>query len=89
MLAHELGHAWDKTRLTDAQRTAWMRVRGIPAGTPWQGCHRCTDFATPAGDFAEVYAQWRRGATDNRSELAGAPSPAELDALAREFFGAL
>lgn len=88
VVAHEIGHAWDKTALTDAQRGAWLAARRIPAGTPWQGCNRCTDFATPAGDFAEVYAQWRRGATDNRSKLGGAPAPAALDRLAREFFGA-
>jgi hypothetical protein len=35
-----------------------------------------------------VYAQWARGAGDNRSELAGAPGPAELAALAAQFFGA-
>lgn len=87
VVAHEIGHARDKTALTDDQRSAWLAVRGIPAGAAWQGCDGCTDFATPAGDFAEVYAQWRRGATDNRSELAGAPGPAALEALARQFFG--
>ena len=89
VLAHELGHAWDKTRLTDAQRAQWLRLRGIPAGTPWFGCDACTDFATPAGDFAETYAQWQRGATSSRSELAPAASPAELERLAARFFPAL
>lgn len=88
VLAHELGHAYDQSRLSDAQRAEWLAARGLAAGTPWQGCHRCTDFATPAGDFAEVYAQWRRGASDNRSELAGSPSPADLEDLAVRFFGA-
>ena len=69
-------------------RAAYQAARGIPASTPWYGCSGCTDFATPAGDFAEVYAQWARGATSNRSELAGDASPAELTALASEFFGA-
>ncbi len=88
VVAHEIGHALDKTVLTDGQRSAWLATRGIAVRTTWYGCNRCTDFGTPAGDFAEVYAQWRRGATDNRSTLAGAPGPAALDALAREFFGA-
>ena len=88
VMAHELGHAWDTTRMTDARRAAYQATRGIPASTSWYGCSGCTDFATPAGDFAEVYAQWARGVTSNRSELAGDASPAELAALAVEFFGA-
>jgi hypothetical protein len=68
-------------------RAAYQAARGIPASTPWYGCSGCTDFATPAGDFAEVYAQWVRGSADNRSELAGDPGPAELAALAAQFFG--
>jgi hypothetical protein len=88
VIAHELGHAYDTTHGTAATRAAWQAARGIPASTPWYGCSGCTDFATPAGDFAEVYAQWLRGSPDNRSELSGDPGPAELDILARQFFGA-
>ena len=88
VMAHELGHAYDTTRNNDAVRRAWMAARGIPASTPWYGCSGCTDFATPAGDFAEVYAQWARGSSTNRSELAGDVPPAQLAALARQFFGA-
>ena len=87
VMAHELGHAYDTTHGNDAVRAAWQAARGIPASTPWYGCSGCTDFATPAGDFAEVYAQWVRGSADNRSELAGDPGPAELAALATQFFG--
>ena len=88
VIAHELGHAYDTTHGNAAVRAAWQAARGIPASTPWYGCSGCTDFATPAGDFAEVYAQWLRGASSNRSELAGSPGPAELERLARTFFGA-
>lgn len=88
VMAHELGHAWDTTHMTDASRRAYQAARGIPASTPWYGCSGCTDFATPAGDFAEVYAQWARGATSNRSEIAGDAAPAQLTALASSFFGA-
>ena len=86
VLAHELGHVVDATRMTDPLRAEWMRLRGIPAGTPWFGCDGCTDFATPAGDFAETYAQWQRRATTSRSELAAPASPAELERLAARFF---
>jgi hypothetical protein len=87
VMAHELGHAYDTTHGNDGVRAAYQAARGIPASTPWYGCSGCTDFATPAGDFAEVYAQWVRGSADNRSELAGDPGPAELAALAAQFFG--
>jgi hypothetical protein len=87
VIAHELGHAYDTVHMTDAAREAFKAARGIPAGTPWYGCSGCSDFATPAGDFAEVYAQWLRGASSNRSQLAGAPGRAELQALAQRFFG--
>ncbi len=88
VMAHELGHAYDTVRNNATIRAAWMATRGIPAATPWYGCSGCTDFATPAGDFAEVYAQWARGAGTNRSQLAGDVPPAQLAALAKQFFGA-
>lgn len=88
VMAHELGHAYDTVRNNAAIRAAWQAARGIPASTPWYGCSGCTDFATPAGDFAEVYAQWARGASTNRSQLAGDVPPAQLAALAKRFFGA-
>ena len=88
VMAHELGHAYDTVRNNAAIRAAWQAARGIPAATPWYGCSGCTDFATPAGDFAEVYAQWARGASSNRSQLAGDVPPAQLAALAARFFGA-
>ncbi|MCW2715659.1 MAG: hypothetical protein JWN88_2706 [Frankiales bacterium] len=88
VMAHELGHAWDTSTMSGTSRAAYLAARGIPAGTPWYGCSGCTDFATPAGDFAEVYAQWSRGADTNRSLVAGDASPAQLSALAAQFFGA-
>ena len=86
VLAHEVGHAHDTGLMSSTQRAAWLVTRGIPAGTPWYGCSGCADFATPAGDFAEVYAQWSRGATTNRSQLAGDVPATQLAALADRFF---
>jgi hypothetical protein len=88
VMAHELGHAYDTARMTTATRKAWLSARSIPSGTNWYGCSGCSDFATPAGDFAEVYAQWARGASTNRSRLAGDVPPGQLAALAKQFFGA-
>jgi hypothetical protein len=86
VVAHELGHLVDADRMDAELRAQWMALRGIPTGTPWYGCDACSDFATPAGDFAEVYAQWQTGARGNRSQLAPAPSPGELAELAARFF---
>jgi hypothetical protein len=65
-----------------------MQMRGIPAGTPWFGCSYCTDFATPAGDFAETYSQWQRGSHDSRTKIAPMPNSTQLAAIASAFFGA-
>lgn len=87
VVAHEMGHLVDATSMTPALRAQWLQERGIPAGTAWYGCSGCTDFATPAGDFAEVYAQWQAAERGNRSQLAPAPSAAQLAAIAAQFFG--
>ena len=88
VMAHELGHAWDTTQMSGVERAGFMAARGIPATTGWYGCSGCSDFATPAGDFAEVYAQWARGASSNKSLIAGDVGGAQLSALAARFFGA-
>ena len=85
VVAHEMGHAWDSAHMTDQLRADYLAARGIPAGTPWFGCNGCQDFATPAGDFAETYAQWQRGASDSRTQISHPASAAELSSLARFF----
>lgn len=86
VLAHELGHAHDRTRLDDRARSAWLRARGIRPGTSWYGCNECPDFDTPAGDYAEAYGQWLRAAATNRSTIAPPPDKHALPALADTFF---
>ena len=86
VIAHELGHAYDATRMTPELRAQYLAARGIPAGTPWMGCDRCTDFATPAGDFAEMYSLWQRGGGDSRSRMGSTPGAAGLAALGAQFF---
>lgn len=79
-IAHELGHVLDFTRGTPVRRAKYLLVRGL-ASQPWFGCDGCTDFRSPAGDWAEVFAQWVAGPGDFRSEMAGAPTRAQLTAL--------
>ena len=86
VMAHEMGHAYDAAHMNSAKRAAYMAMRGIPAGTPWFGCAYCTDFATPAGDFAETYSQWQRGSSDSRSRIAPMPGSAALARLGAAFF---
>jgi hypothetical protein len=86
VMSHEMGHAYDAAHMTPALREAYKAMRGIPASTPWFGCNYCTDFATPAGDFAETYSQWQRGTFDSRTKIAPMPDATQLAAIAAAFF---
>lgn len=79
VLAHEIGHALDDRH--PEQRARYRALRGIPADTPWYPCDRCEDFASPAGDFAEVFAAWLVGASDFRSRVAPLPDDEQLHEL--------
>lgn len=83
-IAHEIGHAVDFTNGTVERQARWRELRGIAADTPWYGCSGCPDLATPAGDFAEVFAYWQTGnAAPFASRMAGLPSQAQLAELVK------
>ena len=84
-LAHELGHAVDLTYGIDYRRSEYRRMRGLSAKADWFGCDACSDYATPAGDFAEVFEYWLLGGGDFRSQLAGAPTAEQLEHLSTLF----
>lgn len=84
-LAHEIGHVVDFLTSTDASRAAYLRARGL-APRRWFPCTGCSDYASPAGDFAEVFALWLAGPGDFRSRLAGPPPRAQLAELGRRYF---
>lgn len=84
-LAHEIGHALDAETGTDQQRARYLELRGLPADTPWYPCDGCSDVASGAGDWAEVFAVWLAGAGDFRSELAGPPDDATLARISALF----
>ena len=77
-LAHELGHAVDMTYGSPYRRDIYRSVRGISADSAWFGCDECTDYATPAGDFAEVFEYWLLGAGGFESRVASTPSAEQL-----------
>ncbi|MDP3710998.1 MAG: hypothetical protein Q8R60_00765 [Mycobacteriales bacterium] len=84
-LAHEIGHVVDYLTSTDESRAAYLRARGI-APQRWFPCSGCSDYASPAGDFAEVFALWLAGPGDFRSRMAPAPGRAQLAQLGARFF---
>lgn len=84
-LAHEIGHVVDYLTSTDASRAAYLRARGL-APQRWFPCTGCSDYASPAGDFAEVFALWLAGPGDFRSRLAGPPPRAQLAQLGARYF---
>jgi hypothetical protein len=83
-IAHELGHAWEADHLDAAGRRAYLRARGA-AGAAWWPAPGTADYATGAGDFAEVFARCHAASPEFRSRLAPAPadSCAALPAAAR------
>jgi hypothetical protein len=84
-IAHEIGHALDVTYNNAATRANWLRIRGIKAGTPWFGCNRCSDYGTPSGDFAEVFALLLVGGGHFSGRIAPQPTSDEWSTLAAFF----
>jgi hypothetical protein len=74
-IAHELGHAWDDAAMTDRTRAAFLRRRGAPSARWWPG-GRWSDYASGAGDFAEVFARCHAASPEFRSRLAPPPADA-------------
>jgi hypothetical protein len=84
-VAHEIAHALDFETGDRAQRAEYLRLRGVPADTPWFPCDGCSDFSSGAGDWAEVFALWLAGPGDFQSQVAGPPSDEGLRRIARLF----
>lgn len=80
-IAHELGHAVDVTFNTPELRRKWMELRGIDPSTPWFACNKCSDFTSPAGDFAETFALLQVGKDYFASRIAPKPTDKDIPAL--------
>lgn len=80
-VAHEIGHAVDLVYGDGDRRAQWRRLRGFGPEPPWFGCDACADYATGAGDFAEVFSFWLVGPGHFQSRLAAAPTDRELAEL--------
>lgn len=79
VLGHEIGHAIDFSRLDEDQRNQWMIMRALTGA--WYGCWGCTDFGTPAGDWAEAVGHTITGGLDPWRSRLGPPP----DAIAQAF----
>jgi hypothetical protein len=64
-----------------------MEARGIRPNTPWFGCNGCSDFNTPAGDFAETFAYLLLGPGNFSGKIASAPTGEQAVSL-KTFFTA-
>jgi hypothetical protein len=85
VLAHEIGHAVDFAFTTSAEREEYRLLRGLGT-TPWYpDCGECSDYAYPAGDFAEVFTYWLLGPGAFRSTIGAVPTAAQLPQLAAIF----
>ena len=71
-IAHELGHAWDARFLDDRARARYLRGRGVPG--VGGGLGPGDDYASGAGDFAEMFARCHTAAPEFRSRLGPPPS---------------
>jgi hypothetical protein len=72
-IAHEMGHAFDATRMSAAARRAYLRARGVPRAAWWPK-RTGSDYAVGAGDFAEVFALCHAPSAVFRSTLAPRPA---------------
>ena len=84
-LAHEFGHVIDLTHNTGESRSRWMQKRGLDPRTPWFGCNACSDYSTPAGDFAESFAAMLVGPEFYCGKMMPAPQAADVPDLAPFF----
>jgi len=80
-IAHELGHAVDVTYNTPEMRRKWMELRGIDPATSWFACNKCSDFSSPAGDFAETFALLQVGPDYFSGRIAPRPTAQDIPHL--------
>jgi hypothetical protein len=71
-IAHELGHAYDARLLRPRDHRAYLTLRRRPRATWWPSAPG-SDYASGAGDFAEVFALCHAPSKEFRSTLAPRP----------------
>ena len=81
--AFELGHAVDCGTMSDSRRAEWAGIRGFAPGWTWFPSCVCSEDNFGSGDISMVFANWLvpNSGYRWRSNLAGAPSGAQLSQL--------
>jgi hypothetical protein len=72
-IAHELGHAYDARFLHPRDHRAYLVLRRRPRAAWWPTAGG-PDYASGAGDFAEVFALCHSPSPEFRSTLAPRPA---------------
>lgn len=75
VLMHEVGHALDLERMSDADRATWIELRDMPS--VWWPGNGLSDFSVGAGDFAEAVSALTTGSAS--SSVYGDFSVEQLD----------
>jgi hypothetical protein len=86
-IAHEMGHALDFSFTTIAEARQYLAIRNLPYDVKdwYPTCDGCTDFGSPAGDFAETFAYYLFGPGDFRSLIGSEPTAEQLAQLTAIF----
>lgn len=87
VVAHEMGHAIDVSRFTDADRAVWAAARGYGSQASWWVQSGGSDFASGSGDFAESFAWWQAAGGQWFGDLAGPPNALQVGLLAQLTYG--
>lgn len=85
VIAHEVGHAVDVEFTSETERLLYRQIRGIDGRSWYPDCSGCTDYDSPAGDFAETFAMAMVGDVGFLSTVAARPTPSQIGALATIF----
>jgi hypothetical protein len=85
VIAHEVGHAVDVEFTSETERLLYRQIRGIDGRSWYPDCSGCTDYDSPAGDFAETFAMAMVGDVNFLSTVAAPPTPSQIRALAAIF----
>jgi hypothetical protein len=82
VLAHELAHAIDFTKISFYDRKSWAEARNYSVDLWWPQEGASNDFNSGAGDFAECVATWIVGVgLPFRSALGPKPTPTQIHLL--------
>jgi hypothetical protein len=85
-IGHEMGHALDFSHTSDAERSQYLAIRGINGSLDeWYSCNGCTDYTTPAGDWAETFQYWLLGPGQFWSQMGPPPTADQLAQLGAIF----